>query len=97
MREPIARQDILVPQDYLGNVITLCVEKRGAARYAALGAQVSLTYDIQLSEVVLDLFDWLKSASRRLRLAGLRPERFETANLVRPDVLINGERVDAWR
>ena len=96
MREPIARCHILVPQDYLGNVITLCVEKRGVQRdMQFLGAQVSLTYDIPLSEVVLDLFDRLKSASRGYASLDYGFERFETANLVRLDVLINGERVDA--
>jgi len=65
MREPIARCHILVPQDYLGNVITLCVEKRGVQKdMQFLGAQVSVTYDIPMAEVVLDFFDRLKSVSR---------------------------------
>ncbi|MCB1676353.1 MAG: translation elongation factor 4, partial [Halioglobus sp.] len=96
MREPIAACHILVPQDYLGNVITLCVEKRGMQRdMQFLGAQVSLTYDIPLSEVVLDFFDRLKSASRGYASLDYSFERFERADLARLDVLINGERVDA--
>jgi GTP-binding protein LepA len=84
MREPIARCHILVPHTYLGNVITLCVEKRGVQKdMQFLGAQVSLTYDIPMAEVVLDFFDRLKSVSRGY------------ASLARLDVLINGERVDA--
>jgi GTP-binding protein LepA len=96
MREPIARCHILVPQDYLGNVITLCVEKRGVQKdMQFLGSQVSLTYDIPMAEVVLDFFDRLKSVSRGYGSLDYSFERFEPANLARLDVLINGERVDA--
>jgi GTP-binding protein LepA len=96
MREPIARCNILVPQDYLGNVITLCVEKRGVQKdMQFLGAQVSVIYDIPMAEVVLDFFDRLKSVSRGYASLDYGFERFEPANLVRLDVLINGERVDA--
>ena len=96
MREPIARCNILVPQDYLGNVITLCVEKRGVQRdMQFLGAQVSVVYDIPMAEVVLDFFDRLKSVSRGYASLDYGFERFEAANLARLDVLINGERVDA--
>ena len=96
MREPIARCHILVPQDYLGNVITLCVEKRGVQKdMQFLGAQVSLTYDIPMAEVVLDFFDRLKSVSRGYASLDYAFEHFETAKLSRLDVLINGERVDA--
>ncbi len=96
MREPIARCNILVPQDYLGNVITLCVEKRGMQKdMQFLGTQVSLVYDIPMAEVVLDFFDRLKSVSRGYASLDYGFERFEAANLVRLDVLINGERVDA--
>ena len=96
MREPIARCHILVPQDYLGNVITLCVEKRGVQKdMQFLGAQVSLTYDIPMAEVVLDFFDRLKSVSRGYASLDYGFERFEPATLSRLDVLINGERVDA--
>ncbi len=96
MREPIARCHILVPQDYLGNVITLCVEKRGVQKdMQFLGAQVSVTYDIPMAEVVLDFFDRLKSVSRGYASLDYSFERFETASLQRLDVLINGDRVDA--
>ena len=96
MREPIARCNILVPHTYLGNVITLCVEKRGVQKdMQFLGAQVSLTYDIPMAEVVLDFFDRLKSVSRGYASLDYSFERFEAANLARLDVLINGDRVDA--
>jgi len=96
MREPIARCNILVPQDYLGNVITLCVDKRGVQRdMQFLGAQVSVIYDIPMAEVVLDFFDRRKSVSRGYASLDYGFERFEAANLARLDVLINGERVDA--
>jgi len=96
MREPIARCNILVPQDYLGNVITLCVEKRGTQRdMQFLGSQVSLTYDIPMADVVLDFFDRLKSVSRGYASLDYSFDRFEAASLARLDVLINGDRVDA--
>ncbi|MEP6391383.1 MAG: translation elongation factor 4 [Halioglobus sp.] len=96
MREPIARCNILVPQDYLGNVISLCVEKRGTQKdMQFLGAQVAVTYDIPMAEVVLDFFDRLKSVSRGYASLDYSFERFEAASLARLDVLINGERVDA--
>ncbi|EEB79010.1 MAG: translation elongation factor 4 [Halioglobus sp.] len=95
-REPIARCNILVPQDYLGNVITLCVEKRGVQKdMQFLGAQVSIVYDIPMAEVVLDFFDRLKSVSRGYASLDYSFERFEAARLSRLDVLINGDRVDA--
>jgi GTP-binding protein LepA len=96
MREPIARCSILVPQDYLGNVITLCVEKRGEQiDMQFLGSQVSLSYDIPMAEVVLDFFDRLKSVSRGYASLEYGFDRFQAASLQRLDVLINGERVDA--
>ena len=96
MREPIARCNILVPQAYVGNVITLCVEKRGMQKdMLFLGTQVSLVYDIPLAEVVLDFFDRLKSVSRGYASLDYSFDRFEAASLSRLDVLINGERVDA--
>ncbi|MAA86104.1 translation elongation factor 4 [Haliea salexigens] len=96
MREPIARCNILVPQDYLGNVITLCVEKRGTQKdMLFLGTQVSVVYDIPMAEVVLDFFDRLKSVSRGYASLDYSFDRFETASLSRLDVMINGERVDA--
>ena len=96
IREPIALANILVPQEYLGNVITLCVEKRGVQRdMQFLGKQVSLSYEIPMSEVVMDFFDRLKSVSRGYASLDYSFERFQVANLVRLDVLINGDRVDA--
>ena len=95
-REPIARVNILVPQDYLGNVITLCVERRGVQKNMHYtGKQVQLTYDIPMAEVVLDFFDRLKSCSRGYASLDYAFDRFEPARLVRVDVLINGDRVDA--
>ena len=96
MREPIARAHILVPQDYLGNVITLCVDRRGVQKdMQFLGSQVSITYDLPMAEVVLDFFDRLKSVSRGYASLDYSFQRFEAADLVRLDVLINSERVDA--
>lgn len=96
IREPIAEVNILVPQEYLGNVISLCVEKRGVQKdMQFLGHQVSLSYEIPLNEVVMDFFDRLKSVSRGYASLDYSFDRFESANLVRLDVLINGERVDA--
>jgi len=96
MREPIVRANILVPQDYLGNVITLCAEKRGIQRdMQFIGGQVSLTYEIPMSEVVMDFFDRLKSVSRGFASLDFSFDRFEASDMVRLDVLINGDRVDA--
>jgi GTP-binding protein LepA len=96
MLEPIVRCNILVPQDYLGSVITLCVSKRGVQKdMQFMGNQVSLTYELPMAEVVLDFFDRLKSVSRGFASLDYSFERFESANLVKVDVLINGDRVDA--
>ena len=96
MREPIARVNILVPSEYLGSVIKLCVERRGVQRdMQFVGKQVSLTYDIPLNEVVLDFFDRLKSSSRGYASLDYSFDRFEAARLDRLDVLINGDKVDA--
>ena len=94
--EPISRANILVPQEYLGNVISLCVEKRGVQKDMQFtGGQVSLTYDIPMNEVVLDFFDRLKSVSRGFASLDYSFDRFESAKMVRVDILINGEKVDA--
>ena len=96
MREPIVQANILVPQDHLGNVIGLCIEKRGVQRdMQFLGSQVQIRYDLPMNEVVLDFFDRLKSVSRGYASLDYSFDRFQTANLVRLDVLINGEKVDA--
>jgi GTP-binding protein LepA len=96
IREPIVKANILVPQQYLGNVITLCVEKRGIQKNMLyLGNQVSLTYEIPMNEVVLDFFDRLKSVSRGYASLDYHFSYFQTADLVRLDLLINSEKVDA--
>jgi GTP-binding protein LepA len=96
IREPIIMANILVPQDYLGNVITLCIEKRGVQKdMLYLGSQVSLDYELPMSEIVLDFFDRLKSVSRGYASFDYHFLRFQAAPLIKLDVLINGERVDA--
>ncbi|PIE41008.1 MAG: elongation factor 4 [Gammaproteobacteria bacterium] len=95
-REPIADVNILVPQDYLGNVITLCVEKRGVQKNLQfMGSQVAVHYEVPMSEVVLDFFDKLKSTSRGYASLDYTFKRFDSSSLVRVDVMINGDRVDA--
>jgi GTP-binding protein LepA len=96
MREPIIEANMLLPPDYLGNVINLCTEKRGVQKKLLyLGSQVSLSYEIPMSEMVLDFFDRLKSVSRGYASFDYTVLRFQAADLVKLDVLINGERVDA--
>ncbi|MDD5394198.1 MAG: translation elongation factor 4 [Thiothrix sp.] len=96
IREPIIRGTILVPQEYLGNVITLCIEKRGVQKNMQyMGNQVSLTFELPLAEVVMDFFDRLKSCSRGYASFDYAMDRFEPAPMVRVDVLVNGEKVDA--
>ncbi|MCW8855636.1 MAG: translation elongation factor 4 [Gammaproteobacteria bacterium] len=96
IREPIIQANILVPQDYLGNVISLCIEKRGVqVNMQYMGAQVALTYEMPLSEVVLDFFDRLKSVSRGYASFDYEFKRFQPAKLVKVDILINSEKVDA--
>lgn len=96
MFEPIVRANILVPQDYLGQVITLCVERRGIQMNMTYsGRQVSVTYDMPMSDVVSDFFDRLKSVSRGYASLDYNFLRFDEADLVKLDVMINGERVDA--
>jgi GTP-binding protein LepA len=96
LREPIIVADILVPEKHVGSIIKLCVEKRGVQKHIRyLGSQVSVEYEMPLAEVVLDFFDRLKSVSRGYASFDYHFDRFEPAQLVRLDVLINGERVDA--
>lgn len=96
IREPIITAHILVPQEYLGNVINLCIEKRGVQKNLQyLGGQVQLVYDLPMNEVVLDFFDRLKSVSRGYASFEYEVDRFQAAPLVKLDILINGERVDA--
>ncbi|WP_201586711.1 translation elongation factor 4 [Psychrobacter sp. HII-4] len=95
-REPIARCQILVPQDYLGNVMTLCIERRGVqVDMRFMGKQVQLIFDIPMGEVVMDFFDRLKSVSRGFASLDYNFERYQVDKLVKVDVLINGDRVDA--
>jgi len=96
LREPIAECHILVPQEYLGNVMTLCVERRGVQKDMKFMAnQVSITFEIPMAEVVMDFFDKLKSCSRGFASLDYNFVRFESSSLVKVDVLINGEKVDA--
>jgi len=96
IREPIILANILVPKDYVGSVIGLCEEKRGVQKSLQyLGGQVSISYELPLSEVVLDFFDRLKSVSRGYASFDYQFQRFQVENFARLDILINGDRVDA--
>jgi len=96
LREPIILATILTPQDYLGNVIGLCVEKRGVQKSIQyLGGQVQVIYELPMAEVVLDFFDRLKSVSRGYASFEYEFKRFDAAPLLKLDILINGEKVDA--
>lgn len=96
IREPIAKANILVPQQHLGNVITLCVEKRGAQKSMLFhGNQVALVYELPMAEIVMDFFDRLKSVSRGYASLDYSFTHFQAADLVKLDIMINGEKVDA--
>lgn len=96
IREPIITANILVPNDYLGNVITLCTEKRGIQiNMQYMGRQVMLNYEMPMNEVVLDFFDKLKSVSRGYASFDYEFKEFRTSDLVKLDILVNGEKVDA--
>jgi GTP-binding protein LepA len=96
VREPIIVANILTPPDYIGNVIKLCEEKRGVQRSINyMASQVQISYELPLAEVVLDFFDKLKSVSRGYASMDYHFERFQAGPLVRVDILINGDRVDA--
>ncbi|MGB1883891.1 MAG: translation elongation factor 4 [Gammaproteobacteria bacterium] len=96
IREPIITVDILVPQDYLGNVISLCVEKRGLQKKLNfVGGQVSVAYELPMAEMVTDFFDRLKSVTRGYASMDYHFARYQAANMVKIDVMINSERVDA--
>ena len=96
IREPIIEAHILTPQDMLGGVMTLCIEKRGVQKNILyLGGQIQATFELPLSEVVLDFFDRLKSVSRGYASFEYEFKRFQAADLVKLDVLINGDKVDA--
>ncbi|XZG71682.1 translation elongation factor 4 [Chitinibacteraceae bacterium HSL-7] len=96
IREPIITATILAPQDYVGPVMTLCNLKRGVQRNMQyMGRQVMLTYELPMAEVVMDFFDKLKSTSRGYASLDYEFLEFRAADLVKLDVLVNGERVDA--
>ena len=96
IREPIITTTILMPQEYVGPVITLCTERRGVQKNMQyLGRQVMLTYELPLAEVVMDFFDRLKSVSRGYASLDYEFKEFRAADVVKLDILINGERVDA--
>jgi GTP-binding protein LepA len=96
IREPIVRASILVPQEYVGNVISLCVEKRGVQKKMQyLGSQILLEYELPMNEIVMDFFDRLKSVSRGYASLDYELIRFDASTLVKLDILINGEKVDA--
>ncbi len=96
IREPVIIANILVPNEYVGNVMKLCLEKRGIQKnmnYA--GNQVAITYEMPLNEVVLDFFDRLKSCSRGYASMDYEFDRFQAGDLIKLEFLINGEPVDA--
>jgi GTP-binding protein LepA len=96
IREPIIRATILTPEEYVGNIIKLCEEKRGSQLgISYLGGQVQISYELPMAEVVLDFFDRLKSVSRGYASLDYHFERFEAGAFVRVDTLINGDKVDA--
>ena len=96
VREPIARATILVPEKYIGNVISLCIERRGvqkSLRY--VGGQIELIYEMPMNEIVLDFFDKLKSTSKGYASLDYDFIRFDKSDITRIDILLNGEKVDA--
>jgi len=96
IREPVITTTMLMPQEYVGPVITLCTERRGVQKNMQyLGRQVMLTYELPLAEVVMDFFDRLKSVSRGYASMDYEFREFRAADVVKLDILINGERVDA--
>ncbi|MGO4551954.1 translation elongation factor 4 [Lysobacter sp. 2RAF19] len=96
IREPIIRANVLTPPDYVGNVITLCEEKRGSqVGITYMGSQVQISYELPMAEVVLDFFDRLKSVSRGYASLDYHFVRFQPGPFVRVDTLINGDKVDA--
>lgn len=96
IREPIIQANILVPNEYVGSVMKLCIEKRGVQKDMQYsGGQVSINYELPLNEVVLDFFDRLKSCSRGYASMDYEFKRFQADDLIRVDFMINGEKVDA--
>ena len=96
VREPIAHTTILVPEDYVGNVISLCVERRGSQKSLRyVGGQIELVYEMPMNEIVLDFFDKLKSTSKGYASLDYDFVRFDQSDITRIDILLNGEKVDA--
>ena len=96
IREPIAIAHILVPQEHLGNVITLCVDKRGVQKSMLFhGNQVALVYELPMAEIVMDFFDRLKSSSRGYASLDYSFDHFQLADLVKLDIMINGDHIDS--
>ena len=96
VKEPIAKATILVPENFIGNVISLCEEKRGtqkSLRY--VGGQIELIYEMPMNEIVLDFFDRLKSCSKGYASLDYDFLRFDLSDMVKVDILLNGEKVDA--
>ena len=97
IREPIVRANILVPKEYLGGVMKLCMERRGSQiNMDYIGNQVSLSYFLPMSEVILDFFDRLKSISRGYASLDYSFDHFAVSDLVKLDILINGEKIDSF-
>jgi GTP-binding protein LepA len=96
IREPMININLLMPQDYVGPVMTLCTGKRGIQKNMQyMGRQVMLSYEMPLNEVVLDFFDKLKSVSRGYASMDYEFLEFRAADLVKLDIMVNGDRVDA--
>jgi GTP-binding protein LepA len=96
IREPIVEVKVFVPQEYVGSVITLCTGKRGVQKNLSYhGRQVHLTYDLPMNEIVLDFFDRLKSVSRGYASMDYEFLEYRAADVVKMDLLVNGEKVDA--
>jgi GTP-binding protein LepA len=95
-REPVVKANMLLPKEYVGNVMTLCLERRGVqTNMQYLGNQVFLTYDLPMNEVVLNFFDRLKSVSRGYASLDYSFDHFQPADLIKLDILINNEKIDA--
>ena len=96
VKEPIAKATILVPENFIGNVISLCEEKRGAQKSLRyVGGQIELIYEMPMNEIVLDFFDRLKSCSKGYASLDYDFVRFDLSDMVKVDILLNGEKVDA--
>jgi GTP-binding protein LepA len=96
IREPIAIANILTPQEYVGPILSLCEEKRGVQKnLQVLGNQMAITYELPMNEIVLDFFDRIKSASRGFASLDYQFIRYQKADLVKLEILINGDKVDA--